>query len=830
MLIRRIRYWLRARQRQAELRAEMESHLEEKILELRDAGMTEPRAKAEARRLFGSMALKQEESREIWIARQWSALAQDVSYGVRILRRSPLYATVAVLILTLGIGINLAAFHLVNAIVFHPYVLRDAGGLVRLLSVSRAGEFDSFSRAEAEFYREYATSFARFIEESDGVNASVEDEPEPIRLTFVSGSYFTDLAIVPAAGRLLVSGDAHAGAPPVAVLGFGEWQKRFGGDPGVLGRSIHVNGKPVQIVGVAPADFNGLQKGFKGITGIWLPQQLRNYVSPDADEGRERHDAHLYGRLKPGFTTAGAEAELDSLSTRLREKDASTHPSDQVLVAPLVSRTFRFEADVAVFLTLLLLILLSACANLGNLLLARGVARQQEISMRVALGASRWRVIRQLVTENVMLALLGGSTGAVAGYFAAKLFIATALVPPGLHVVMDWWMLVVSAGIALLTGLAFGLAPAFQSVKKGPRLARSRLTLVAVQVAVGCVCLILSVMLSRAGRRLEALDMRIDDRRTLAVRCEIPSANVSAIEGERIVYQLENDMAQLPGIDGVASIGPKRRFESDGQPVLWTTATPWYFRLMNLSVTRGRLFSANERTLTVVSESLARAVWPNQDPVGKPFRIRGVERIVIGVVRDSGLGFVDSGALEAYGPIEKEDLAALTLFLHTTASMRAPVGGIRTIADRRSINASLVPVKKALGIPTDSPGGGLIGALGALATTLAFVGLFGVTSFAVAQRRREIAIRIAMGASPAAIVWAALAQPLIALIVGASGGLGLAATAAMLLRSQLYGLPLLDLTSYTTALASLGLVMTIAILPSARRAIRIDPASALRAE
>jgi hypothetical protein len=269
----------------------MESHLEEKILELRYAGMTEPRARAEAHRLFGPIALKQEESREIWIARQWSALVQDVSYGVRVLRRSPLYATVSVLILTLGVGSNLAAFHLVNAMVIHPYVVRDAGDLVRLLSVSRAGEFESFSRAEAEFYHQYETSFARFIEESDGVNASAEDEPEPIRLTFVSSSYFTDLAIVPAAGRLLIAGDAQVGAPAVAVLGFGEWQKRFGGDPEVVGHTIRVNGKPVQIVGVAPADFNGLQKGFKGVTAIWLPQQLRDYVSRDANKGQERYDA-----------------------------------------------------------------------------------------------------------------------------------------------------------------------------------------------------------------------------------------------------------------------------------------------------------------------------------------------------------------------------------------------------------------------------------------------------------------------------------------------------------------------------------------------------------
>jgi ABC-type antimicrobial peptide transport system permease subunit len=179
-------------------------------------------------------------------------------------------------------------------------------------------------------------------------------------------------------------------------------------------------------------------------------------------------------------------------------------------------------------------------------------------------------MIRQLVTENVMLAGIGGSTGAVAGYFAAKLFIATTLVPPGLHVVMDWWMLVVSTGVALFTGLAFGLMPAFQSVKKGPRRARARLTLVAIQVAVGCVCLILSIMLTRAGRRLEALDMRIDDRRTLAIRCEIPRSNVSDIEVEHTIYQLENDMAQLPGIEAVASIGPKSHFESDnrscGQP------------------------------------------------------------------------------------------------------------------------------------------------------------------------------------------------------------------------------------------------------------------------
>lgn len=450
--------------------------------------------------------------------------------------------------------------------------------------------------------------------------------------------------------------------------------------------------------------------------------------------------------------------------------------------------------------------------------------------MRLALGASRWRVIRQLVTENMMLVTVGGSTGAVAGYFAARLFIAMTIVPPGLRIVMDWWMLVVSVGIALFTGLAFGLAPAFQSVKKGPRLARARLTLVAAQVSVSCVCLILSVMLSRAGRRLETIDSRVDSRRMLAIKCDILRANVSDTDAERTIYQLENEMSQLPGIDMVASVGPRFRFESDGQRILWTGVAPSYFRLMNLPVARGRLFRSSERTVTAVSESLARAMWPNQDPLGKILRVRGVERIVVGVVGDSGLGPLDSGALEAYGPIEKTDLDALTLFLHTAANLPAPVGGIRKVAERIGVSASLVSVKKALGIPTDDPGAVLIGTLGGLATLLALIGLFGMTSFAVEQRRREIAIRIAMGAPSGAILRAAFAQPLVALLAGAFGGLALAVIAAMLLRSQLYGLALLDPASYATALASLGFVTALAILAPARKALRIDPASALRAE
>jgi predicted permease len=497
---------------------------------------------------------------------------------------------------------------------------------------------------------------------------------------------------------------------------------------------------------------------------------------------------------------------------------------------PLVSHTFRFEPDADLFLGLLFLILLSACANLGSLLLARGLARQQEIGMRLALGASRWRVIRQLMTENVLIAAFGGSTGAVAGYFAAKLFIVVTVVPPGLHVVMDWWMVLVSAGVAMFTALVFGLAPAFQSVKKGPRLARARLTLVAVQVGVSCVCLVLAVLLSRAGSRLEALDRRIDDRRMLAVRCGMARANVSDNEVERTIYQLENDMAQLPGIDRVASVGLKNRFESDGQRFLWSSVAPSYFQLMNLPVTRGRLFNSGERTLAVVSESLARAVWAGQDPLGKVLRTGGIERIVVGVVKDSGLGLLDSGALEAYGPIGGADLSALTLLLHTTGDLRAAVGSIRTVTERRSVDGSLVPIKKALGIPTDAGGASLIAALGGMATVLALIGLFGVTSFAVAQRRREIAIRIAMGAPGIAILRAALAQPVVALLVGASGGLALAAAAAVVLRSQLYGLPVLDPASYVTALASLSLVITIAILPSARQALRIDPANALRTE
>jgi predicted permease len=499
-----------------------------------------------------------------------------------------------------------------------------------------------------------------------------------------------------------------------------------------------------------------------------------------------------------------------------------------------------------------MLVLITACANLGNLLLARGQAREREISIRVSVGAGPWRIIRQLMVENLVLALLGSAAGLVAGQAGAKLLLSLVEAPPDLRLVTDWRITGAGAALAVFSALVFGLAPARQAVRRKFSSGRARQTLLAVQVAASCFLLILAGLLARTIDRRLALDVRFDYARMLVVDPQLSTLGLPGPAARQALDETAARLRQLPGVTAVGTaISPPfgGRLMVDmhaGRRVAYNQVEPPYFELMNLPVVRGRVFTANEPDVVVLSESAARAFWPDQDPLGQSLdipkfmldsidsgksHIRGTEkRTVVGVVMDSGAA--TGPTVEAYLPLRDADAAKAMLMVRTGGDPAGIVKDARTAASSRGVAPSVAILRTALERDQGKQRGVTqgVGSLGATATLLAAVGIFGLTAFAVAQRTREIGIRLALGASPAHVLGTLLGQYSKAMGAGAVAGVALAAGVARLLGSNVLGIRALDPVSYLTALALFGAVAPAAILIPARRALRIDPASALRWE
>ncbi len=375
---------------------------------------------ADRRSYFGNAARLREESREVWFWMSLERFLQDLSYGARVLRRSPGFTLGAVAVLALGVGVNLAEFQIFDAMIFHRFTFRDADSLLQFSHVSKQGRRLGFPSAAVQFYRAASSSFAWLISEDTTVDVVVEGDAG-LHSNLVSANYFGSLGIVPAWGRLLDERDAQPGAPAVAVLGYQYWQTLWAADPHVVGRVVHVNNQPVEIVGVAPYNFEGLVGRNRA---VWFPVAMRPLLvagSPPMQQDFSRASEALFGKLKTGISRAVGEAELTSLTRALIQRKPGSFRQDEHIQGELLQvslvRILRSPAF-SIFVVMVLLVLFSACANLGNMLLARGLARQREISIRLAIGASRARVVRQLMTENFLLAMLGTVAGLAFGAIA----------------------------------------------------------------------------------------------------------------------------------------------------------------------------------------------------------------------------------------------------------------------------------------------------------------------------------------------------------------------------------------------------------------------------
>jgi predicted permease len=795
----------------------------------------------DSRSQFGRDVRLRQESRDAWSFAWLEQLSQDLSYGAKVLRSAPAFTLGAISVLALGVGVNLAEFQIFDAMIFHRLSIGNADSILHFSLASRQGTRLGFPSGAVDVYRSGNRSYAWLVSEDSTLDVVLEGDAN-LNANLVSPNYFTDLGILPAWGRLPDTRDAQPDAPAVAALGYEYWRTHWAADPRVVGRVVHVNNIPVRIVGVLPSNFNGL---WSGRQTVWFPVSIGSLLvpgSPPPMHDFARASSLLFGRLRAGVSPAAGEAELTSLTRELIQRQPGYSRGDaRIQSRPLQeSKTVgvRRSPAIAIFIGMVLLVLLSACANLGNMLLARGLARQREIDIRFALGASRGRIVRQLMTENLLLAILGAAAGVAFGAGAARLLFVAMGAPPDIRITMSWPVLVTGLALTLLSAVAFGLPSALRTVRPGHRKGRLRQRLVAVQVAVSCLLLILSGVLTHKGILSASIDLAFDYTNMIVV---YPQEHAATPASQRL-DALSTRFSGLPGVDGVtAAVAPPLVGRAivdtlPGLPPVYRNAVaPSYFAVMNLPVRRGRTFFAGERNSVILSESGARAVWPNQDPLGKTWKLGGIARTVVGVVRDSGanlLGQADS--IEAYVPLESADAEHSALILHTRGDPSALVRMVPEAAAStgETVSVSLMRTGRDHFLESQRRMVTLIGSVGVVATTLASAGMFALIAFTVARRKRELGIRIAIGARPRHILRVLLNENVRPTALGMVAGTLLALVVSRMVRSLVImpGRDTLDLTGFAGGIASFLLVAALATLSPALRALRIDPSATLREE
>lgn len=843
-LLRRILYLARRRRMDRELAADLEAHREMAAL----AGNHN----------LGNALHYREEAREAWGWTWIDRLGQDLRYACRMLRRSPGFTVAAVLMLAVGLGVTVAAFSFFDLIVLRPLNVREPDTLLRFHRRSPQAYAFSVPYPQMDFLRRHTTTLAAVLA-LNTTKVSIEGEPKAVEAHFVSANFFQELGAVARIGRPLdAARDDAPAADPAIVLAHGFWLRHFGGDPSVAGRTVHVNGKAATIVGVAPPEFTGLSMG---VPAFWAPIEKQPVIATGSklltDFSVERPGVQMFGRLRPGLTPKAAEAELAALTAELRNE----HPRDIWEQEALVSEPGGYATSLmstgrrgtgaesrgelasifGLIGALVLLILSVACANLGSLLLARGSAREREISIRVSVGAGSGRLVRQLFTESIVLALLGAAAGLVTGYFVLRALMTVSGAPAWLDPTPDWRVVLFTVGLAFLAAVLFGLAPALQ-IARGRRRARARQFLVGAQVAASCVLLIVAGLLTRALDRAASADVGFEFRRVIAVDPGLAEHGYSPAASRAWFDTFTARMRSLGGVESVSvtlSTPLGRRsmtagITEDGRSIDAQVhrVDPEFFETMRIPLLRGRALSRGEADTVVVGEAAARGLWPGQDPIGKALHFDR-DYTVVGVTRAARLIKLESSDLaEIYLPLTPGDLSSAAVLVRTAGPPEDMARQVSTTA--RSLATDLFPEVQLLKeghrrkLENAQVSALAVSVLGGVAHLLACLGIVGVVSYAVSRSTREIGIRMALGAQPSDVLSVVLRQfswPVAAgLVIGVAG----AAALSQLLRGQLYGVSHHDPLTFGVVIALFVATAVLAAVVPARRALKIDPLRALR--
>jgi len=807
---------------------------------------------------------------------------QDLRYGVRTLWKSPGFTYVAVLALALGIGANTAIFSVVNTVLLRPLPYNAPERLVWLWETSPRNDIPKEVASYPNFndWRQQNQNFEAVAAFSNTAPSLTGNDGEPERLpgAAVLGDFFTVLGIEPALGRKFLAEENEEGKHRVAILSHGLWQRRFGGDAGIVGRQIGVNGGQYTVVGVMPPNFKHPNPEARRPVEMWLPLP----VSEGMRNGRRGDFLSVIARLKPGVSIEQSRAEMTTIAARLEQQYPDTNDGWSVIVQPLHQ---RFTGDVRPALLMLLgavgFLLLIACANVANLLLARSSTRLKEIAIRTALGAGRGRIVRQLLTESVVLSLLGGALGLLVAFWGidALLALSPGNIPRLESVGIDRQVLLFTLGVSLVTGIVFGLAPALtvsnpnlnemmkesgRSSSEGGRGRRLRNALAVAEIALSLVLLVGAGLLIKSFLRLQDVKPGFNPENLLAVELVLPATKYA--ENPQVVNfydQLLQQMAQQPGVQGATatsalplggggdvfafSVEGRTRASTERVPDAETrTISPDYFRTLQIPLRSGRLLderdNENAPRAVVVSESLARKYFPGEDPVGKRITFGDPQASdviwlnVVGIVGDvhqSGLD--EEPYAQVYRSYRQSPRRGLTVIVRTAGAPLGMLDVLRSQVRALDPQQPLYNARTAEQVLDESISRPrfnmlLVTILAAVAMILATVGIYGVISYMVTQRTHEIGIRMALGARPLDVFRMVLRQGLLIALLGVGGGLVASFALTRLLSSLLYDVRPTDLVTFASVSILLTAVVLLACYIPARRATRVDPMVALRYE
>ncbi|HLY60825.1 MAG TPA: ABC transporter permease [Terriglobia bacterium] len=862
-----------------DLEEEMRLHLEQREREQIEKGIAPDEAYYAAQRQFGNTLLLKERSRDMWGWNSLENLIQDVRYGARMLIKNPGFTAVAVIALALGIGANTAIFSVVNAVLLRPLPYKDAERLVVIL------HWGSGPVAPANFL-----DWRRQNHVFDGMgaaeywtpNLTAVERPEHIWALHVTSDIFPVLGVQPLLGRTFLPDEDQPGKEHEVVLSYGSWQQRFGGDAKVIGRSVTLDGEAYTIVGVMPRDFK-FAPFWATKAELWTPLALG-----DRATSRSGNSLRIFARLKPGITLVAARAEMATITARLEKEYPGTNRG--VEVGSLKEKVVgNVRPALLVLLGAVGFVLLIACANVAHMLLARAAVRQKEVAVRIALGAGRSRVIYQFLTESILLASLGGGAGLLLALWGIRVLVA--LSPAGIPRVetvgLDGTVLAFMLGVSILTGIAFGLFPAWQastvslndSLKEGGRgstegIRRNRLRslLVASEFALAMILLIGAGLMIRSLYALQSIDPGFNPHGVLTMVVSVTGSKAAEPSRRATFFrQLLERVRSLPGVKSASAINHlplagdlwTKPLLIEGRPIprpgdapeaVYRAVLPGYFNTMNIPILRGRDVAESDHLnspgVVVINEALANQTWPGENPIGK--RLALLDSLpnpqwltVVGVTKNARqIYWAEPPDIEIYLPLPQSPdylespqshFSYLTLVVRASgdpASLAPAIESEVSALDKEVTVSQVQTMEQVVVDATAQPRFYLLllGTFAAVALILAAVGIYGVMSYSVSRRTHEMGVRMALGAEGGDVLRLVVGQGMVLALVGAGVGLLGALGLTRLMASLLYGVQPHDPTTFLVVTIVLCLVALAANYLPARRATKIDPMVALRYE
>ena len=898
---RRWRNVFRSESLDGDLRRELEYHLAETVDRLMAGGMREEEAWRQARRQLGNYGIQKERIRDMNVATWLDAARADLVYGWRQLQSSPGFAAIAVLSLALGIGANTSIFQLVDAIRLKTLPVEKPWELVSIdfqPGATRAGWWPI--REATMTYPEWVQIRAQqqafsgvFAWSAEQFNLATGGEPRLAEGLYVSGDLFRQLGVRAVLGRTFTADDDGPACQTAAVVSHSFWQREFGGDAGILERTVNLNGRAFPVIGVTPPSFFGLQVGNRFDVAIPL---CADRLMTGGNTGRIAQTTAWWllamGRLKPGWTVERASAHLRALSpaimratlpTGYRPDMAKSYLANQLVASPSGTGVSGLRQQYERLLWLMLaatgMVLLIACANLANLLLARAAAREPEIAIRLAMGASRGRLIRQFLVESFLLATAGAGLGTALAAVASRAlvaFISSANNPVFVDLGMDWRILGFTAALGVLTCLLFGLLPALRATRLSPAAAMKaggrsasagrgrvglRRTLVAGQVAVSLVLLFGALLFVRSLHNLLTVDTGFQADRILAVTIDFSRAQYPTEKRQAVYRELSERLSGAAGVVSVAQVSfppltgtwdnlvapDGTSAAASGKSSFFTSVSTGYFRTMGTPLLAGREFDDHDTLgsakVAIVNQAFARKFFAGANPLGHSFH-RAADAgqaepsfQIVGLVKNTKYADLraDFRPIAFFPTTQDENPGTVARFVLRTAGQPGPVmksakAAVEAIAPSMGIEFRSMTAQIGESLLREKLMATLSGCFGFLAALLAMLGLYGVIAYMVAARRQEIGVRIALGAAHADVIGLVLRETVLLLGVGLAGGVALALAAGQAAATLLFGIQANDAASLAAAGGMLALVALIASYVPARRAAAVDPNTALRME